>query len=129
MRFMCLYKPGFESDAPPTQGEIESMGALIGEMASAGVLLATDGLLPSSRESVRIRLDGAKFSFTDGPFAETKELIAGFAILQASSKDEVVGWCKRFLEVAGGGESEIRLMYDEPAFPPSDRQPAQAVTS
>jgi hypothetical protein len=115
MRFMMLYKPGYESDAPPTQQEMEEMGRFIGEMAQAGVLIATDGLQPSSK-GVRVRISDGKFTVTDGPFTETKELIAGYAIVQARSKQEAIELAKRFLEVVGEGESEIRLMHDVPAF-------------
>jgi hypothetical protein len=112
---MMLYKPGYESDAPPTQQEMEEMGRFIGEMAQAGVLIATDGLQPSSK-GVRVRISDGKFTVTDGPFTETKELIAGYAIVQARSKQEAIELAKRFLEVVGEGESEIRLMHDVPAF-------------
>ena len=117
MRFMMLYKPGRETDAPPTEREIAAMGQLIGEMAQAGVLIATDGLQPSSK-GVRVQITDGTFTVTDGPFAETKELISGYAIVQAKSKEHAVELAKRFLQVVGEGESEIRLMYDEAAFPP-----------
>src|SRR5258707_9747963 len=77
MRYLCLYKPGNEEDRPPTQEEMATMGALIGEMTKAGVLLATEGCLPSSK-GFRMRVDGGKYTVTDGPFPETKELVAGF---------------------------------------------------
>ena len=115
MRFMMLYKPGKESDAPPTQQEIAEMGRFIEEMAREGVLLATDGLQPSSK-GAKVRISNGKFTVTDGPFTETKELIAGFAIVQARSKQEAIELAKRFLTVVGEGESEIRLMHDQPAF-------------
>jgi hypothetical protein len=115
MRFMMLYKPGRESDAPPTQQELAEMGRFIGEMASEGILLATDGLQPSSK-GARVRIADGKFTVTDGPFTETKELVAGFAIVQAKSKQHAIELAKRFLKVAGKGESEIRLMHDVPAF-------------
>jgi hypothetical protein len=115
MRFMTLYKPGKESDAPPTQKEMADMGQLIEEMAKAGVLIATDGLQPSSK-GARVRISGGKFTVTDGPFTETKELVAGYAIIQAKSKEEAIELTKRFLKVVGEGESEIRLMHDAPAF-------------
>jgi hypothetical protein len=115
MRFMMLYKPGKESDSPPTQQEMAAMGQLIDEMANAGVLIATDGLQPSSK-GVRGRITGGKFTVTDGPFTETKELIAGYAIVQAKSKQEAIELAKRFLSVVGDGESEIRLMHEAPAF-------------
>jgi hypothetical protein len=121
MRFMCIYRPAdtrnFEAGTPPRQDEIAAMGKLIGDMIKAGVLLATDGLLPTSK-GVRVRLSGGKLTVTDGPFAETKELIGGFAIIRVESKAEAIEWGKRFLEIAGDGESEIRLMWDTPAYPP-----------
>jgi len=113
MRFMTLYKPGKESDAPPSQEEMANMGRLIEEMAQAGVLIATDGLQPSSK-GVRVTISDGKFTVVDGPFAETKELIAGYAIIEAKSKEHAIELTKRFLEVVGEGESEIRLMHEGP---------------
>lgn len=119
MRFMMIYKPAdtkdMEAGVPPTQQEIEKMGKFIGEIAQAGVLVAADGLLSSSL-GVRVRLSKGKLSVTDGPFTETKELIAGFAIVEVKSKEEAVDLAERFLKVAGDGESEIRQMHDAPAF-------------
>jgi len=115
MRFMMLYKPGRETTTPPTQQEMADMGRFIEEMAASGVLIATDGLQHSSK-GARVRIEGGKFTVTDGPFTETKELVAGYAIVQARSKQEAVELAKRFLTVVGEGESEIRLMHDVPAF-------------
>ncbi|MGP0091825.1 MAG: YciI family protein [Xanthobacteraceae bacterium] len=119
MRFMMIYKPSdtrdMEAGVPPSGQIMAEMGTLIGEMAKAGVLLLTDGLLPSSK-GARVRLSEGKVTVTDGPFTETKELIAGFAIVQVQSKAEAIEWAKRFLKVAGDGESEIRQMYDTPAY-------------
>jgi hypothetical protein len=117
MRFMMLYKPGKEADAPPSQKEMADMGQLIEEMAKAGALLAADGLQPSSK-GARVRISGGKFTVTDGPFAETKELIAGYAIVQAKSKQDAIELAKRFLKVVGEGESEIRQMHDASALGP-----------
>jgi hypothetical protein len=120
MRFMMIYKPAdtkdMEAGVPPTQDEMAKMGAFIGELAQSGVLLATDGLQPSSK-GARVRLSNGKLTVTDGPFTETKELIAGFAIVQVKSKAEAIELAERFLKLAGDGESEIRLMHDMPAFP------------
>ncbi|HEX6536185.1 MAG TPA: YciI family protein [Gemmatimonadaceae bacterium] len=118
MRFMMLYKPGRESDAPPTEQEMCDMGALIEDMARAGVLLATDGLMPS-KHGARVRWADGEMHVTDGPFAEAKELIGGFAIVRADSKAQAIELAKRFLSVVRQGESEIRLMHDAPAFPPA----------
>ena len=122
MRFMMIYKPAdtkdMEAGVPPSQDDMMAMGQFIEEMAKSGVLLATDGLLPSSK-GARVRLSKGKLSVTDGPFTESKELIAGFAIVQTKSKAEAIALAERFLRIAGDGESEIRQMYDAPAYPPA----------
>ncbi len=119
MRFMMIYKPAdtkdMEAGVPPTQQQMAEMGNFIGELAKSGVLLATDGLAASSK-GARVRLSTGKVTVTDGPFAETKELIAGFAIVQVKSKAEAIELAERFLKLAGDGESEIRQMHDVPAF-------------
>jgi hypothetical protein len=117
MRFLCVYRPGTpETETPPTQGQAAAMGKLIADMSKAGVLLATEGCMPSAK-GARVRLESGKFTVTDGPFPETKELIAGFCLLQVKSKAEAVEWGKRFLQVVGTGESEIREICE---FPSSD---------
>jgi hypothetical protein len=115
MRFLCIYKPGKpETDLMPSKEEMAAMGQLIGDMAKAGVLLATEGCAPSSK-GFRLRIDSGKFTVTDGPFPETKELIAGFCLLQVKSKEEAIEWGKRFLAVVGEGESEVRLLHEMPS--------------
>ena len=114
MRFMAIYKPGFETDAPPSEKEMADMGALIAEMMQKGVLIATDGL-QHSKKGARVSVKNATFTVTDGPFTETKELVAGYAIIDVPSKEEAIAWTKRFLSVVGRGESEIRQMHDAPA--------------
>jgi hypothetical protein len=115
MRYLCIYRPGTpERDTPPTQEELTKMGKLIEDMSKAGVLLAAEGCLPSSK-GARVRIQGSEFAITDGPFPETKELIAGMCILQVKTKAEAVEWTKRFLSVVGEGESEIRQLHDTPA--------------
>ena len=111
MRFLCVYKPEAKEGTPPTKQAISEMGRLIGEMTKAGVLLASEGCQPSSK-GARVRLSAGKVTVTDGPFAETKELIAGFALIQVKSKEEAIEWTRRFLEVAGDGESEIRQVHE-----------------
>jgi len=116
MRFMTIYKPGYESTNPPTQEEMAAMGKLIDDLAKSGKLIATDGLQHSSKGArVSLNADGS-FKITDGPFTEAKEIIGGFAIINANSKEEAIELTKTFLRVAGSGESEIRLMHDQPAF-------------
>ncbi len=90
------------------------MGKLIEEGMKAGWLLSTEGCLPSAA-GARVRLSDGKFVVTDGPFAEAKELVGGFAIIQANSKQEAIERTKYFLQVAGGGETEIRQLHEVPA--------------
>jgi hypothetical protein len=114
MRFLAIYKT-VERNTPPSTEEIGAMGKLIEEMTNAGVLLSTEGCLPSSK-GVRVRRSGGKITVTDGPFTESKELIAGFALFQTKSKDDAIAWTKRFLEAAGEGESEIRQIAEMEDF-------------
>ena len=106
MRFLSIYKH-VETNVPPTTEEMAKMGQLIEEMTNAGTLVSTEGCLPTSK-GARIRRSGANLTVTDGPFAETKEVVGGFAILEAKSKEEAIALTKRFLEVAGDGECELR---------------------
>jgi hypothetical protein len=115
MRFMMLYKPGVDGGPPPTPQHMQDMGKLIGEMAQAGILIATDGLRDSSK-GTRVRIDNGKFTITDGPFTETKELIAGFAMVNVDSTEEAIRWTKKFLVCVGEGESEIRQMCEPEDF-------------
>jgi len=117
MRFLCLYKPG-KPERPPTQQEMAELGKLIGEAMKDGWLIATEGCLPSAT-GARVRLSAGKFTVTDRPVAETKELIGGFAIIQANSKEEAIEHTKYFLQVAGGGETEIRQLHEAPAAVPT----------
>src|SRR5262245_53189525 len=116
MRFLAIYRTR-ETGVPPSPENMAAMGELIEELAKAGVLLATEGCLPSSR-GARVRIFGGKFTVTDGPFTETKEVVGGFALFQVKSKEEAIEWTKRFLKLAGDGESEIREIYEAPAFTP-----------
>ncbi|MFL5545379.1 MAG: YciI family protein [Gemmatimonadaceae bacterium] len=113
MRFMTLYKG--KEGVPPTAEHQAAMGKLIEDMAKEGVLLATDGLLPSSK-GARVRISNGKITVTDGPFSEAKEVIGGYAIINVKSKEEAIEYTKRFLQVVGEGESEVREMYEAPAF-------------
>ena len=113
MRFMMLYKPGNESDTPPSPQHVAEMSRFIEEMAREGVLLSTDGLQPSSKGS-RVRITDGKFTVIDGPFTETKELVAGFWLWQVRSKEEAIEWLKRAPFRAG--EVEIRQVFEAEDF-------------
>src|SRR5215813_11303896 len=98
MRFLSIYKSP-ERNTPPSQQEMERMGKLIEEGMKKGWLLGTEGCLPSAT-GARVRLSGGSFTVTDGPFTESKELVGGFAILQANSKQEAIELARDFLRVA-----------------------------
>ena len=100
---------------PPTPELMAEMGNFVEEATKAGVIVAAGGFGPPS-EGTKVSLEDGKYTVIDGPFTEAKELIGGFALVQVKSKDEAIEWGKRFLRVAGDGESEIRLLYDAPAF-------------
>jgi hypothetical protein len=111
MRYLCLYKPAKPEGTPPTEQEMAEMGKFIEELTKSGTLIATEGCLPSAL-GARVRLSRGEFTVTDGPFIESKELIGGFALIQAKSKEEAVRITKNFLKVAGDGETEIRQVYE-----------------
>ncbi|MBV9881188.1 MAG: transcriptional regulator [Gemmatirosa sp.] len=113
MRYLSVYQT-VERNAPPTQEEMAAMGRLIEEMTAAGVLIATEGCLPTSL-GMRVRRAGDRVTVVDGPFTEAKEVIAGFALIEAASKEEALAHTKRFLEVAGDGVCEVRQLYTPPA--------------
>ena len=114
MRFLCLYKPAKAEGTPPRQEEMAEMGKLIEESFKSGILLATEGCLPTSL-GARIRRTDGKFKVTDGPFTEAKELVGGFALIRTKSKDEAVAFTKKFMNIAGDGEVELRQVYEQPA--------------
>ena len=113
MRFLCLYKPNKPEGTPPTQQEMAAMGKLVEDGFKSGKLLATEGCLPSSK-GARIRQTSCKYTVTDGPFTESKELVAGMAVIRADSKEDAIEQVKAFLKVAGDGETELRQLYEAP---------------
>ena len=127
MRILGLLKAdkGSEAGVPPTKELIERMGSFIEEVTKAGVLLATDGLQPSSKGK-RVKVSDGKVTVTDGPFIETKELVASYALFQVSTMEEAVHWTTRFLEVLGEGECELRPIFEASDFAPEVFSPEEA---
>jgi hypothetical protein len=117
MRFMVIVKASkeYEAGVLPSEKELTEMGKFNDELAKAGVMLAGEGLQASSK-GVRIKYSGSKRTVRDGPFAETKELVAGFWLWQVKSKEEAIEWAKRipFQE----GEVEIRQVFEAEDFGP-----------
>ena len=122
MRFMVIVKATKESEAGvlPTTEELELMGKFNEDLSKAGVLLAAEGLQASSK-GAKVRFSKAKRTVIDGPFAETKELIAGFWLWQVKSRAEAIEWAKRIPSEAfpdGEGEIEIRQVFEADDFGP-----------
>src|SRR6185437_7416860 len=118
MRFMVIVKANADSEAGvmPIEEMLTAMTAFNEDLVRAGVLLAADGLQPSSR-GARVRFSGKNRTVIDGPFAETKELIAGYWIIQVKSLDEAIEWVKRVPNPTGDeGEIEIRQIFDADDF-------------
>src|SRR5687767_14839883 len=118
MRFMVIVKANEDSEAGvmPSEELLAAMGAYNEELVKAGVMLAGEGLHPSSK-GARVRFSGDKRTVIDGPFAETKELIAGFWMWQVSSKEEAIEWVKRCPNPTGDeGEIEIRQVFEAEDF-------------
>ena len=118
MRFMVIVKATKESEAGvmPDQALLADMGKFNEELVKAGVMLAGEGLQPSSK-GARVQFDGRKRTVVDGPFAETKELIAGFWLWQVRSKDEAIEWVKRCPSpFQGPCEIEIRQVFEAEDF-------------
>jgi hypothetical protein len=121
---MVLIKANKDTEAGvmPSEELLTQMGNFNEELVKAGIMLAGEGLHPSSK-GVRVRFSGARRSVIDGPFTETKELIAGYTLIQAKSREEALEWTRRFPNPAVDGkvaEIEVRQLYELEDFAPSE---------
>jgi hypothetical protein len=124
MRFMIMVRATAQSEAGvmPEQALMAAMTAYHEELAKAGVLLDANGLKPT-REGWRVRYSNGKRTIVDGPFAETKELIAGYTLIQARSREEALEWARRFpapFGDAADGEIEVRPLFELEDFAPGE---------
>ena len=126
MRFMMLVKASKESEAGvmPSRELVAAMGKYNEELINAGAMLAGDGLHPSSK-GARVKFQNGKTIVIDGPFAETKELLAGYWVIQVKSKEEALEWAKR-IPFCEGEEVEIRQLFDASDFPADILPPEEA---
>jgi hypothetical protein len=126
MRFMMLVKASKESEAGmlPSQELIAAMGQFNEEMVKAGVLIAGEGLQASSK-GARITYSGSRRSVTDGPFAETKELLAGFWMIDVKSKADAIAWASR-VPFTDGEVVEVRQVFEASDFPSDVMPPEEA---
>jgi hypothetical protein len=122
MRFMMLVKSA-ENSGPPPKSLMDAIGKLAEEATRAGLMLLTGGLAPTAM-STRVRLSQGKLTTTDGPFAESKEVIGGFAVFEFKSKEEAIESAVNFMELhrqhwpGWDGETEIRQIFGPEDFPP-----------
>jgi hypothetical protein len=115
MRFLSIYTSR-ETGTPPSPQHMEDMTRLIEKFMKTGELIATEGCLPTAL-GARVRKDGSTLKVTDGPFTEAKEVVGGYAIVQAKSKEEALEWAKRFVRLHGDDwkvTSEVRQIEEPP---------------
>ena len=110
MKYLMTYAQ--TSKTPPTPEHMAAIGKFTQEMAASGVLLMTGGLQRPTK-GTQVKLVGGKFTATDGPFAETKELIDGFALVNVASKEEAIRLATEFMQLAGDGNGEILQVFDQ----------------
>jgi hypothetical protein len=115
MKFLMTFASN-PNAAHPTPEQMAAIGKLTQEMVQSGVVLMTGGLVRPTK-GTQVRLSGGKFTVTDGPFAETKELIDGFALIKASSKEEAIEHARRFVSIVGEGQGEILQVFDGNEIP------------
>lgn len=106
MRYLMIHHPG-PASGPPNPELMAEMGRFVEAEMKSGRLLATRGLLPVAQGGARVKSERGKFTVLDGPFAESKELIAGFALMELKSRDEALDASRRFYAIAGDGTGEI----------------------
>lgn len=118
MRYMLMFRTDGDAEpgVPPCKDDLPEMAKLIEEGKRSGVILSTEGLQPSWT-GTRVAYRGGAMAVTDGPYAEAKEVVAGFAIVDVPTQAEAVEWAKRFLAIAGQGESEIRPIFETGSVP------------
>jgi hypothetical protein len=126
MRFLSVFKSA-ETNTAPSVEHMAAMGKLIEESMRSGELVSTEGCLPSAF-GARVRMTDGKVTVTDGPFTEAKELIGGFAIIEADSKEAAIAIARKVLDVAGNGECEVRQICPPPdgIFDPVEMQARMA---
>jgi hypothetical protein len=111
MKFLLTYQQNPDLP-PPTEAKMAAIGELTQRNMAAGIVLMTGGLVRPSK-GIQLRCDKGKVSVTDGPFAETKELIDGFALVEASSREHAIALATEFMEIAGDGTGEILQVFDQ----------------
>lgn len=115
MKFLMIYDSDPKAP-PPTPEQMRALGEFTTKMIASGVVKMTGGIVRPSK-GTEVRLSGGKFSVTDGPFPETKELIDGYAIVEAQSREEAIELSRQFMEIAGEGRGQLLRLFDPHEFP------------
>jgi hypothetical protein len=115
MRFVMMYRPDRKEDVPLDPEVMAALGQNCAELKKAGIVLWSEGLKPSA-SGARIRNSHGKIAVTDGPFTESKELIAGVNLIETQSKEEAIELARKFVTLAGEGEIEIRKVFEASDF-------------
>ena len=111
MRYLVVFQPG-KTPRPPSPELDAEMARLVDEGRKSGELVMTGGLLPASMGGARVKREDGVVSVLDGPFAEAKEVVVGYAIIEVPSREAAIASTRRFLDVAGDGECEVRPLMD-----------------
>jgi hypothetical protein len=115
MRFLCIFTPDSTKPAkPPTPEEQQAMGEFVEGNRASGRLVATGGMYPVAHGGAHLAANGGEVRVIDGPFAESKEVIAGFALIDVKDRDEALALGRRFLSLAGDGEALVYQVEDNP---------------
>jgi hypothetical protein len=115
MKFLCIYQSD-PAAPPPTPEKLGALGKYTADMIASGTVVMTGGIVRPSK-GIDVRLSAGKFTVTDGPFPETKELIDGFAIVEAKSREEAVELSRSFMQIAGEGQGQILRIFEPSDFP------------
>jgi hypothetical protein len=119
MKFLSVYTRDSKAPGPMNKEQMGEMGKLMEETTKSGALVLTGGILPIAKGGARVRASGGEITI-DGPFTETKEIVGGFAILEAKSREEAIEMVRRFMKIAGDGESELHQLME-----PGEERPNQ----
>jgi hypothetical protein len=119
MKFMLTYQQNPKAP-PPSMEKLKQLGEYTMKNIASGLVVLTGGLIRPTT-GIKVKSEGGKFSVTDGPFAESKELIDGFAVVNVQSKEEAIAVAREFMGIAGDGEGEILQMFDGGGPPPTTR--------
>jgi hypothetical protein len=125
MKYLSVYTPDAKAHAQTMSKEqMAEMGKLMEETTKSGALVLTGGILPVAKGGARVRISGGEIT-VDGPFTETKEIVGGFAIMEAKSREEAIEMVRSFLKIAGDGESELHQITEAGGRPNQEGRPNQ----